>query len=277
MSENKFIKNDLKSLIEKFSKDDVITSIEKNYQKDKVQFVHVNDIVDNKIIKSAKIDEKTIKNIEKSIIEHGLYNPLIVRNTKNGKFEIVIGRKRWIACKKLNYSNVPIIVNDYSDQETLLILLCDSRENKNFNPIEVALIINALTVKFDYKKGDIAEILHQSPSQISNYLSLLTLPSPIIYDVSTNKLSFGHAKALAHLENEKEIMNIVNKIYDFNLSVRETENLVYSLKDESTKYTKNYVLKKKENTIIIQVNKNQDDKAVYNKINDLLKNHFKKL
>ena len=144
MSEQKFLKNDLKTLVEKFAKDDVITSIEKNYQKDKVIFVHANDIVDNKTIKPAKVDTKTIENIEKSIVNHGLYNPLIVRKAKNNKYEIIIGRKRWIACKKINFSNIPIIVNEYDDQETLLILLCDSRENKNFNPIEVALIINEL-------------------------------------------------------------------------------------------------------------------------------------
>ena len=83
LSEQKFLKNDLKTLVEKFSKDDVITSIEKNYQKDKVIFVHANDIVDNKTIKPAKVDTKTIENIEKSIINHGLYNPLIVRKAKN--------------------------------------------------------------------------------------------------------------------------------------------------------------------------------------------------
>lgn len=277
MSEQKFLKNDLKTLVEKFSKDDVITSIEKNYQKDKVIFVHANDIVDNKTIKPAKVDTKTIENIEKSIVNHGLYNPLIVRKAKNNKYEIIIGRKRWIACKKINFSNIPIIVNEYDDQETLLILLCDSRENKNFNPIEVALIINELKTKFNYKNNDICEILHQSPSQISNYLSLLSLPKSIIQKVSTNRLSFGHAKALTHLKSEKDVITVAKKIDDFRLSVREAEDLVYSLKDKNIKYTKNYVLKQKDNTIIIQINKKEDSDKIYKKINELLKNSFKKL
>ena len=151
---------------------------------------------------------------------------MIVRKAKNNKYEIIIGRKRWIACKKINFSNIPIIVSEYDDQETLLILLCDSRENKNFNPIEVALIINELKTKFNYKNNDICEILHQSPSQISNYLSLLSLPKSIIQKVSTNRLSFGHAKALTHLKSEKDVITVAKKIDDFRLSVREAEDWI---------------------------------------------------
>ena len=272
-NKKKIIQSDLKTLIERFSKDDVISGIDKNYQRENVKYLSYDDLVDNSFIKDAKIDKETIKNIEKSIIERGIYNPLIVRETKKGKYEVIIGRKRWIASKKLEYKKIPVIIKNYDDQETLLILLCDARENKNFNPIEIAYVIKHLCEDFGYKKKDIAEILHVSSGHISNYLSLFNLPKDVIYDVSTNKLSFGHAKAISRLKT-KDIEDIVSKIYEYNLSVRDTEKLAFKLEDKNLNIKKSYVLKKKNKTIIIKLNDEDAFNKIYKKVNELLKKNF---
>ena len=273
-SENKtIIQTDLKSLIEKFSKDDVISDIDKNYQRENVKYLSCDDIVDNAFIKDAKIDKETIKNIEKSILERGIYNPLIVRESKKGKYEVIIGRKRWIASRKLDYQKIPVIIKNYDDQETLLILLCDARENKNFNPIEIALVIKHLADDFHYKKKDIADIMHLSSGQVSNYLSLLNMPKDIIYDISTNKLSFGHAKAISRLK-EKDIKSIVKRIYDYSLSVRDTEKIAFNLEDKNLKVKKEYVIRKKNKSIIIKISDPDNYDRIYKKINELLKKEF---
>lgn len=273
-SENKtIIQTDLKSLIEKFSKDDVISDIDKNYQRENVKYLSCDDIVDNAFIKDAKIDKETIKNIEKSILERGIYNPLIVRESKKGKYEVIIGRKRWIASRKLDYQKIPVIIKNYDDQETLLILLCDARENKNFNPIEIALVIKHLADDFHYKKKDIADIMHVSSGQVSNYLSLLNMPKDIIYDISTNKLSFGHAKAISRLK-EKDIKSIVKRIYDYSLSVRDTEKIAFNLEDKNLKVKKEYVIRKKNKSIIIKISDPDNYDRIYKKINELLKKEF---
>ena len=273
-SENKtIIQTDLKSLIEKFSKDDVISDIDKNYQRENVKYLSCDDIADNAFIKDAKIDKETIKNIEKSILERGIYNPLIVRESKKGKYEVIIGRKRWIASKKLDYQKIPVIIKNYDDQETLLILLCDARENKNFNPIEIALVIKHLADDFHYKKKDIADIMHVSSGQVSNYLSLLNMPKDIIYDISTNKLSFGHAKAISRLK-EKDIKSIVKRIYDYSLSVRDTEKIAFNLEDKNLKVKKEYVIRKKNKSIIIKISDPDNYDRIYKKINELLKKEF---
>ena len=270
-SENKtIIQTDLKSLIEKFSKDDVISDIDKNYQRENVKYLSCDDIADNAFIKDAKIDKETIKNIEKSILERGIYNPLIVRESKKGKYEVIIGRKRWIASRKLDYQKIPVIIKNYDDQETLLILLCDARENKNFNPIEIALVIKHLADVFHYKKKDIADIMHVSSGQVSNYLSLLNMPKDIIYDISTNKLSFGHAKAISRLK-EKDIKSIVKRIYDYSLSVRDTEKIAFNLEDKNLKVKKEYVIRKKNKSIIIKISDPDNYDRIYKKINELLK------
>ncbi len=271
------IKKSLKELIEIFSKDDVIFNIEKNYHKENIKYLSCDEIIDNKFIKTARIDKETIETIEKSIITNGLYNPLIVRESKTlGKYEVIIGRKRWIASKKLNKQEIPVVVKNYTDEEVLLILLCDSRENKNFNPIELALIIEILNKSFHYKKKDIAEILHESTSQISNYVALLKMPKEIIYEVSTNKLSFGHARAIARL-NEKEMKTVLKKIYQYNLSVRDTEDLVYNMKSKDS-----FIVKKKhairrndKNTILIKFNNDYDIVEIIDKLENFLSKNVK--
>lgn len=271
------IKKSLKELIEIFSKDDVIFNIEKNYHKENIKYLSCDEIIDNKFIKTARIDKETIETIEKSIITNGLYNPLIVRESKTlGKYEVIIGRKRWIASKKLNKQEIPVVVKNYTDEEVLLILLCDSRENKNFNPIELALIIDKLNKCFHYKKKDIAEILHESTSQISNYVALLKMPKEIIYEVSTNKLSFGHARAIARL-NEKEMKTVLKKIYQYNLSVRDTEDLVYNMKSkDSFIVKKKYAIRRNDkNTILIKFNNDYDIVEIIDKLENFLSKNVK--
>ena len=271
------IKKSLKELIEIFSKDDVIFNIEKNYHKENIKYLSCDEIIDNKFIKTARIDKETIETIEKSIITNGLYNPLIVRESKTlGKYEVIIGRKRWIASKKLNKQEIPVVVKNYTDEEVLLILLCDSRENKNFNHIELALIIDKLNKSFHYKKKDIAEILHESTSQISNYVALLKMPKEIIYEVSTNKLSFGHARAIARL-NEKEMKTVLKKIYQYNLSVRDTENLVYNMKSkDSFIVKKKYAIRRNDkNTILIKFNNDYDIVEIIDKLKNFLSKNVK--
>lgn len=271
------IKKSLKELIEIFSKDDVIFNIEKNYHKENIKYLTCDEIIDNKFIKTARIDKDTIETIEKSIITNGLYNPLIVRESKTlGKYEVIIGRKRWIASKKLNKQEIPVVVKNYTDEEVLLILLCDSRENKNFNPIELALIIDKLNKSFHYKKKDIAEILHESTSQISNYVALLKMPKEIIYEVSTNKLSFGHARAIARL-NEKEMKTVLKKINQYNLSVRDTEDLVYNMKSrDSFNVKKKYAIRRNDkNTILIKFNNDYDITDIIDKLENFLTKNVK--
>ncbi len=271
------IKKSLKELIEIFSKDDVIFNIEKNYHKENIKYLSCDEIIDNKFIKTARIDKETIETIEKSIITNGLYNPLIVRESKTlGKYEVIIGRKRWIASKKLNKQEIPVVVKNYTDEEVLLILLCDSRENKNFNHIELALIIEKLNKSFHYKKKDIAEILHESTSQISNYVALLKMPKEIIYEVSTNKLSFGHARAIARL-NEKEMKTVLKKIYQYNLSVRDTEDLVYNMKSkDSFIVKKKYAIRRNDkNTILIKFNNDYDIVEIIDKLENFLSKNVK--
>lgn len=249
---DKLLKTNLEELIEKFSKADVISHIEGNYKIENIRHVSYKSLCDNHYVKKIKYDNKQIDTIVQSIEKNGLYNPLIVKKIDNSeKYEVLIGRKRWVACKKMKLESIPVIISSYNDEESLLILLADSRENKNVNPIEISMIIKQLNEQFNYKKTDIARILHESCAQVSNYLSLLKLPEEVIEDVSTNKLSYGHAKAISRLTNEQTI-DIVKKIYSKKLSVRDTEALVQRIKSSSRKFKNGLRISIEDNKIIVR-------------------------
>lgn len=267
---DKILKTNLEDLIERFSKTDVISHIENNYKIDNIRYVSYKELSDNHFIKNVKYDTKQIDAIIQSINANGLYNPLIVTKNKNGKLEVLIGRKRWVACKKMKLERIPVIISNYNDEECLLILLADTRENKNVNPIEIASIIKSLNEKFNYKKGDIARILHESSAQVSNYLSLLKMPPKIIQDVSTNKLSYGHAKAISRL-NYNDIEGIVNTIYTKNLSVRDTEALVQRRKTKG-KVNGGLLITLEDNKIVIRGNSKAKITKAFKIVKKALKN-----
>ena len=227
MKNNQILNKDLKTLIEKFKDTDVIPTIEKNYSLEQVKYVPLNLIDDNQFIKKAKIAEKNLKEYEENVKENGLIRPLIIRKVSD-RYEIVIGRRLFIACKKLDFKQVSVIIENFDDEETLLILLADTLEQRSYNVIEVAYILKNLKDKFNYRNKDLAKLLKKSPGQISNILQLLNLPKEILRDIVNNKLSYGHAKAISRLNNE-EAIKLTSEIYQKNLSVREVEDKVTNL------------------------------------------------
>ena len=99
------------------------------------------------------------------------------------------------------------------------------------------------------------------------------MPKDVIYDISTNKLSFGHAKAISRLK-EKDIKSIIKKIYDYSLSVRDTEKLAFNLEDKNVRIKKEYAIRKKNKSIIVKINNEENFNKIYKKINELLKKEF---
>jgi len=216
--------------------------MERSLRQGKQTELLVNDIDDNGIIKSAILKEDTLKDIADSINKSGLSNPLVVR-PKKGYYEIIFGRKRLLACKHYKIPKAPVVIINVQDEEMLLMLLADNREQRDGNIIEMALILDSLSKKFNYSQKTLSEVAHQSRSQITNILRMLNLPKHIIDDLSINKLSYGHAKAIASLP-ETKIENLVKKIYQDNLSVRETEKIVQKYKNTNDIETTSLLLKK---------------------------------
>lgn len=223
-AKKKIIQEDLSSLIKKFSQNDVIAEMEKEYANRPTRSIPSLKIDDSPFLKRAKIPEKTVDRFAKAIQERGIFAPLIVR-PKLSHYELVLGRKRFHGGKRANLQEFPCIVREISDEEVLLMLLADVRDQRDANMVEMALIYERLASEFHYRQQTLADISHQSRSQITNTLRLLSLPFDIIDEVSLGLLSYGHAKAIASLP-EDEIHALAKRIHEEKLSVRQVEQIV---------------------------------------------------
>jgi ParB family transcriptional regulator, chromosome partitioning protein len=222
-SNKRLVKDSLSDLVRKFSKNDVIAEIEKEYQAQTSRQLPLSVIDDNSFVKRVRIPETLVEQVSKSINEKGLWNPLVVRPS-GGHYELILGRKRFYGAKRAGLANVNCVVVDVGDEETLLMLLADTRDQRNGNIVEMALVYQALIQKFNYSPQTLANLSHQSRSQVANTIRILKLPDHIITDICLDKLSYGHAKAIASLSDE-EIESVCKLIHSEHLSVRDTEVL----------------------------------------------------
>ena len=146
-------------------------------------------------------------------------------------YEIVIPRATFIALKKLDYEIVPIALLNIEEEEMLMLLASHYRDVKNSSIVEMSLVLNVLVEKYKYTQKEIASLMHLSRSQITNIIRLNKMPQWVLDDISNNKLSPGHARAISTLK-EKQMIEVVNEIYEKKLSVRQTEKLVYEIKND---------------------------------------------
>ena len=230
-NKDKILSHNLSSLLKKFENSNVIVDMEKEYQSSSLTYVETNLINDNHYLKKAKISDDIVNKIVKSQIENGFKSPLVVRKVKD-YYEIVLGRKRLAAAKKAKIESIPVVIIDVSDEEMLLILLADNRDQRESNVVETALLCRELTTNYSYSQSQLSEFIHQSRCQITNIMRLLTLPDSILNDISIGKLSYGHAKALVSLP-ESIIQETIQEIYTYGLSVREVENIVKRYKNQA--------------------------------------------
>jgi ParB family chromosome partitioning protein len=220
---NSSLSPSLKELIKKFSKNDVIEEMEKEYQSVAAKKIPLSLIDDNSFVRRVEIAPEAIERMAKGIEEKGLWSPLLVRPS-GSHYELVLGRKRYYGAKAASLVEVPCVIAEVSDEETLLMLLADTRDQREGNVVEMALVYQELSDHFSYSQAMLADLSHQSRSQVTNTMRILRLPDHIVREISLGQLSYGHAKAIASL-SDQEIEEVVGLIHEENLSVRQTEEL----------------------------------------------------
>ena len=219
------LQESLNELIQKFSQQDVIAVMEKEYQSAPSRLIPLSLIDDTPYIAEVAYPEDEIALFSAGLKEKGFYNPLVVRPKKEGRYELILGRKRYFGALKAGILSVPCAVKEAGDEELLLMLLADTSDQRDSNVIELAFTYEALQRKFGYTQDTLAKLSHQSRPQVTNVLRMLKLPKEIRRMISVKELSYGHAKAIASLE-EKDIRAAVKAIKTKNLSVRATEEYV---------------------------------------------------
>lgn len=210
---------------------DVSSFVENAVFKTEKNEVKISDIVPCSFQPRTEFDREALESLAQSIKEKGVLQPLLVRK-KNDKYEIIAGERRWRAAQLAGLDEVPVIVKDLNDSETLEIALIENLQRENLSAIEEAEGLNRLMSEYAYTQEIIGKVIGKSRSYIANTLRLLGLPEEIKQLVKENKLSAGHARALIGCENASEL---ANKIVKEGLSVREAEALAANAKGINVK------------------------------------------
>ena len=174
-----------------------------------------------------------LEELAASIREKGIIQPLVVRRMSE-HYELVAGERRWRAAQKAGLREVPVVIQDVSDDTALEMALIENIQREDLNAIEQAEAFHALIEKFNLSQEEMARRVGKDRSTVANSLRLLKLPDEIKNDILEDRLSMGHARALLALETHELMEKAREEIIRKRLSVRETENLVKRMKSKRT-------------------------------------------
>ncbi|SMB87565.1 chromosome partitioning protein, ParB family [Desulfonispora thiosulfatigenes DSM 11270] len=211
-----------------------IENIKRGSSELKISSIKPNSFQPRKVFDPEKLNELML-----SIKEHGVVQPIVVRTIDQG-YELVVGERRLRACKKLGFTHIPAIIKDYNDEKMMEVALIENIQRHNLNPVEEANAYKSLIEIYNFSQEDLAKKVGKSRPYISNFLRLLNLPDNILNLLAENKISVGHARSLLSLEDPNSQIEIVQRIIDEQLSVRQTENIIKKLlNNEHKKSAKN--------------------------------------
>ena len=171
-------------------------------------------------------DEEALRELTASIKEVGLLQPPVVREVGNGRYELVMGERRFRAAKAAGLTHIPVIIRQTNDNELLREALIENIHRSQLNPLEEGAAYFQLLNDFNCTHEELASRLGKSRPHLTNTMRLLNLPASVQRKVAAGILSAGHARALLVLPNEKDIEDLANRIVAEGLSVRATEEIV---------------------------------------------------
>jgi ParB family chromosome partitioning protein len=179
-------------------------------------------------------DEDALNELITSIKEVGLLQPVVVRQISADRFELIMGERRWRACREAGLERIPAIVRATDDEKLLLDALLENLHRAQLNPLEEAAAYDQLLRDFSCTHEQLADRIGRSRSQVSNTLRLLKLPAPVQRRVAAGVISFGHARALLALEDSEAQDKLALRIVAEELSVRTVEEIVKLMNSEPT-------------------------------------------
>ena len=198
----------------------------------------ISDLYPNKFQPRKIFDEDSLNDLEKSIKERGIIQPIIVRKSdESSKYEIIAGERRWLAAQKAGLHEVPVVVTEADDLKSLEFAIVENVQRNDLNPLEEAQGYQRLINDFSYDQEKVSKFIGKSRSYITNCLRILTLPGDVLDLIETKKITAGHAKILVGLQNASFV---AQKIIEKKLSVRQSENFVKIFKKKKGFYVKSH-------------------------------------
>jgi ParB family chromosome partitioning protein len=194
-------------------------------RKEEIIYVQTGQIKPNPFQPREDFDQQSIDELAQSIKEKGIIQPLLVRR-KGDNYELIAGERRFRAANSLGLKEIPIIVRNVSDQDSLELALIENIQREGLNPIEEAHAYQHLMDKFQVTQEKISEVLGKARTTITNTLRLLKLPHEIQQEMKKGRISFAHGRALLEIDDANQQRRWAQDIISKGLSVRELENLI---------------------------------------------------
>ncbi|MFE5428741.1 ParB/RepB/Spo0J family partition protein [Peribacillus simplex] len=188
---------------------------------------------------------EAIEELKQSIMEHGILQPIIARESIKG-YEIVAGERRYRAAKEAGLKTVPVVVRKLSEQQMMELAILENLQREDLNPIEEAVAYQTLLEKLEFTQEQLANRLGKSRPHIANHVRLLSLPEGIRRYISDGEISMGHGRALLGLKKKEMLKPVADKILKEGMNVRQLEQYIHQLNDTVSRETKHKKQEKKD-------------------------------
>ena len=188
-------------------------------------------------------DEEELQALADSIQEHGIIQPLTVRELRSGYYQIIAGERRWRAARLANLAEIPVVIIEADDKKAMELALIENLQRQDLNPVEEALGYRSLMDDYGLTQEEAAKRVGKSRPAVANALRLLGLAPEVLEKVREGSLSAGHARAVLVLKTEKKQQEAAQKIIALGLSVRQAELLCKNMSKEPAPVKDEPVLK----------------------------------
>lgn len=185
----------------------------------------ISEIEPNRSQPRKEFDEAALAELADSISKHGLLQPILVRPLTLGGYEIVAGERRYRACRMAGVTEVPVIIRELTESETMELALIENLQREDLTPLEEAEGYSVLMNEHGFTQEEVAQSVGKSRPAVANALRLLKLPDVVTAYLKNGSISAGHARALLSLKTEEEMAELAELIVSKDLSVRQTEKL----------------------------------------------------
>ena len=207
-------------------------SMETPSAKSPYQMLPIHKVEPNPNQPRRDFDPEELQFLADSIAQHGVVQPLTVRELTNGYYQIIAGERRWRAARIAELREIPAVIIDADDRKVMELALIENLQRQDLNPVEEALGYQTLMQEYGLTQDDAAKQVGKSRPAVANALRLLNLSDKVLEMVRTGSLSAGHARAVLSLKSEKLQEQAAQKIAALGLSVRQAELLCKSMAKE---------------------------------------------
>ena len=191
--------------------------------------LRIADIEPNRDQPRKEFDEQALAELSQSIMQHGVLQPILVRPLPLGGYQIVAGERRYRASRMAGLTEIPAVIRELSDNETMELALIENLQREDLSPIEEAKGYKTLIDTYSMSQEQVAQTVGKSRPAVANTMRLLLLPDDVIELVENGDISSGHARALLSLEDKALMSNVADEIVKKNLTVRQVEKMVKDL------------------------------------------------